>query len=227
MAKKVKTSEGKESVIETEDLREPTVLTVPGGFSSQSEAIFYFPRAPTPETKKEILKRKALGAILTFVGVALIIAGYSSTELLTEIKGVYLLLAVLGALGAGLFFYIPSPHLTWIVRGSMALVYLVVTVAILTSIISALGEFSSEDLKGSTDALNETLSYEADNKSSASNDLKGSMDALKDALPRMAEFLIIAGAILARAGGGVLKDSIRDLTDFSPAMIVLPGKFGR
>ena len=92
--------------------------------------------------------------------------------------------------------------MTGIVRGSMALVYLVVTVAILTSVISALGEFSGEDLQGS-------------------------MDALKASLPSMAEFLIIAGAILARAGGGVLKDSIRELTDFSPAVIVLPGKFGK
>ena len=195
---KIKTSEG--SAIETEDLREPTVLTVPGGFSSQSEAIFYFPRAPTPDTKKEILKRKLLGAALVFVGIALVAAGYSGTELLSEIKGVYLLLAVLAALGAGLFLYIPNPHLTGIVRGSMALVYLVVTVAILTSVISALGEFSGEDLQGS-------------------------MDALKASLPSMAEFLIIAGAI--RAGGGVLKDSIRELTDFSPAVIVLPGKFGK
>lgn len=199
MAKKMKTSE--ESVVEIEDLREPTVLTVPGGFSSQSEAIFYFPRAPAPETKRVILKRKILGAALVFGGVALIVVGYTATELLTEIKGVYLLLAVLGALGAGLFLYIPNPNLTGIVRGSMALIYLVVTVAILTSVISALGEFSGEDLEGS-------------------------MDALKEALPQMAEFLIIAGAILARAGGGVLKDSIRDLTDFSPAVIVLPGKMG-
>ncbi|MCD6383372.1 MAG: hypothetical protein J7L88_02795 [Thermoplasmata archaeon] len=184
------------------DLREPTVLTVPGGFSSESEAIFYFPRELTPKAKKEIMKNRILGAVLVFLGIALVLVGYAGTEMLKEVKGLYLLAAVLAAVGAGLFFYIPNPNLPGLTRGAMALVYLVVFVAILMNVFSAFAQFDNDDLSGS-------------------------VDRIMNSLPTMSEFLLIAGAIVARVGGNILKDSIRDITDFSPAVIVLPGKFGR
>ena len=186
-------------------------------YPREPEQITYYPPEPSEELRKQVAKDKAGGIGLYFIGFAIgIIAfmvalGYSTQM---EIYATLIpFLLILGLVFALLYLILNNVTLAKLSR-AMPLILLV---ALLLLYIFSI-------LSGVLDLAN--LQAPDDNASQAEHDafqdnMSDRMEYLISSILNPAFFLLLAGLIIARAGGTMLWTSTKVVHDYIPATIIL------
>jgi hypothetical protein len=190
--------------------------------------ITYYPSKPTPDFEKRMRRDKVVGSVVAILGFALVTLGF---VMAFAYLGLYQLPILLAAIFAIVFTFLyvglENPGMIKTARAVPLIGYITIIILyllLLPLLIGSAMASSMGNVMGDLGSSNGGSGPTTD-ASQIMGQVIGSMLNIIG-LFLLSTMIMLIGLILMRGGAGVLLDSLRMRTDFSPSIIVMNGPAG-